>query len=86
MAKNGSKLLQIGSGRGDLFDNAGFLDGLGRKLIKLIKTGSRLKKKQLKPAKNNADGQKQLNGSKWLKNGSGSTGRFSPYGTKLLEW
>ena len=36
--RNRSKWLQIESSSGDLFDDAGFIDGLGRKLIKCIKT------------------------------------------------
>ena len=38
MAQHGSKRLQIRSGRGHLFDDEGFLAGLGRKRIKNIKT------------------------------------------------
>ena len=42
MAKYGSKRVQIGVGRGDLFDDVGFLAGLSRKLeVAMVEVPSR---------------------------------------------
>ena len=60
-AQNGSKWRQIGSGSGDPFY---LLSGLGRKLIKCIKTGSRLTKNSFNQSKTAQRPKMAQNGSK----------------------
>ena len=57
------------SGSGDLFDDEGFLAGLGRKLIKCTKTGSKSNQ-----SKTGLMAQMAQNGSERLKNGRGRRG------------
>ena len=92
MAENGAKQLQIGN---DMFDDEGLLAGLGRKLIKRIKTGSRFRKNssnQLNTAlmaKNSDDGQNSSsvqNGSKQLRNRNDNGGRGSRGDLMLFPW